>query len=731
MTNNRAFLYSVCSGVALAAALGWSSAASAQTTVDEVIVTAQKRSENIQNVPAAISVVDAKLLNNLHATSLTDYAAYVPDFHVISQGGPGQTELILRGISPQGAGAATVGTYIDDTPLGSSSAYSRSASYSLDLLPYDVQRVEVLSGPQGTLYGSSALSGLLKYVLVQPSLDQPQFRVGADLFGVAGANGVGDSLRAQINTPLVTDKLGFLASYDNEYTPSYIHDVQTGSDDVNGTREQSGRLALRWDATNDLTVHLGALIQQIDSDGNGTVALSPTTLQPLYGERTDDAYIAQPFQSQIQYYSATVNWHQSWADLTSATSYSTSNLQQTFDDTRTYGVLLPLFGQPLAITPFDLGLRLKKWTEEVRIASPTGSRLEWLGGVFYTHESSSNSQTVPAFNLATGAPLAAPYNVIAALQLPSTYQEYAFFGNATYHFTDMFDLSAGVRYSHNNQTFAQIDSGPLVGVSNTPGSSSGGVVTYSVSPELHLSKQVMLYARVATGYRPGGPNFALPGVPSSFNADQLINYEGGIKSQFWQNRITLDADYFYVDWTDIQVSVANPAGISYFANGGRATSQGIEANAALRLDDGLSFAGTFSYTDAVLAQTSAAIGGRAGDVLPYVPRFSGSLQANYTRSLGPDWTGHLGAGLRLQGQVYTAVESSFQAFRLPAYGALDLDADITHGPYTIKLFIKNATNQIAYGFGGPDFSGLTGQVTQVEGTLIQPRTIGLSLDVKM
>jgi len=738
MTRAKAARY-FATGSSLAVALGWCGSLQAQTAgattasaAGEIVVTAQKRTQNIQDVPETISVVDNKTLTDLHATSLTDYFAYVPGLQVTTQGTSGQTQLSIRGISPQGAGTATVGTYIDDTPVGSSSAYSRSASYSLDLLPYDVQRVEVLSGPQGTLYGSSALSGLLKYVLTAPNLDKMTVQFGGDLFGVSGADNVGGGARGQISAPIINGQLAVLGSYSYENTPGYIDDVQTGKDKVNGVRQQSGRIALLWQPSSNFSVHLGALYQSIDSDGNGTVALSPDTLKPINGSRTDNSYVDQPFKKTIQYYSGTVNWHLGFADLTSATSYSYSDLHQVFDDSRTFGVLLPaFFGQPAAITPFNLRLRLHKVTEELRLASPTGSRLEWLVGGFYTHEKSGNQQIVPGFNLATGAPLAPPFNSLAVLELPSTYEEYSFFGNTTFHLNDMFALSGGVRYSHNNQTFSQDASGILTANNDVPGRSSAGVVTYSVSPEVHLSKTLMAYARVATGYRPGGPNFSLPGVPSTFKADRLINYEAGIKTQFLDNRILFDADYFYINWKDVQVSVVNPSGISYFANAGKTNGQGVEANASIRFENGLMLGGTFAYTDAKLNDDAPSIGGLAGDQLPYVPRYSGSVRADYTTHFGDDWTAHAGAAVRLQGRRYSAVESSSQAFPIAGYAALDMNADISQGHYTIKLFAKNVTNRGAYNFFGPTFNGLTGAISQLEGTLIQPRTVGIAFDWKL
>src|SRR4051812_17847769 len=199
ISHHRALL-ATCAALALTAAWPACADEARGASVEEVVVTAQKRSENIQNVPAAVSVVGGQTLDQLHATQLTDIGSYVPALQINSSGTPGQTSISLRGIAPVGPGA-TVATYIDDTPIGSSSAYGGGIAFALDLLPYDVQRLEVLRGPQGTLYGASSMGGLLKYVLTTPSLDQFEAEVGADLFGIADSSGVGGGARARISAP--------------------------------------------------------------------------------------------------------------------------------------------------------------------------------------------------------------------------------------------------------------------------------------------------------------------------------------------------------------------------------------------------------------------------------------------------------------------------------------------------------------------------------------------------
>ena len=696
----------------------------------EVVVTAQKRSENVQDVPASISVVGTQEMDSFHMTQLTDIAAYVPGLQVDSLGTPGQALISMRGIAPFPGAGATVGTYIDDTPIGSTSLHDRGSSYALDILPYDVQRIEVLEGPQGTLYGANSVGGAIKYVLTTPSLDKTEIRVGADLFGISGAGDPGGGGRASINTALIPGTLGMIASVATETTPGYIDNTQTGEQNQNGFRQQSGRLALFWKASDTLDVHFGALYQHIIADGNASVALDPNTLQPLGGNLTDNNYLPNTFKSNLQYYTADVDWDLTWAKFVSATSLSNQGTQSNTDVTRTYQPIFALYDEPQGISEFPLNLTTQKFTQEFRLSSPSDVKLEWLGGLFFTHEKGTNRQYLTAQN-PDGSTIESltPFFVGA---LPTTYKEYAGFGDLTYHFTEMFDLSAGLRYAKNDQVFHQIlEAGPLIPTaSNSIGTSSEGVWTYSVSPRLHITKDIMAYARVATGYQAGAPNLAFPGVPPSVGSDHLTNYEVGLKSSLLDHRVILNFSVFDLEWRDIQVTATLPGGIMYLTNGGTARSRGAETDLTVLPVDRLMVELTANYTDAEFTQAVPSIGAADGDRMPFIPTWSGSLRADYNWPVAGDWAAHLGGGFRLVGARFSSGPLLADEFKTGAYGALDMNADLSDSRYTIRLFAKNLTNRHAYLTDTANQNGLTGDIVDVEGTVIQPRTIGLALDFK-
>jgi iron complex outermembrane receptor protein len=313
--------------------------------LEEITVTAEKRIENLQDVPATVSVVRSEDLSNLHVTQLTDIGAYVPGLQVDSYGAPGQTTLSIRGISPLSANA-TVGSYIDDTPIGSTGFHDRGGNYALDLLPYDVRQIEVLSGPQGTLYGANALGGLIKYDLTTPNLDKSEYRVGGSWFDVASGTGTGTGFRGYINTPLVADRFGLIASVGQERTPGFIDNSATGRKGQNSSLQRSARLGALWQLTDRAKLQLNGLYAKTETDGVATVALDPLTMRPLAGDLTDNNLRANVYDNSLHYVSATLNWQLSWGDFVSATSWSKKKDFVVQDATSTYQALLPLLGGP-------------------------------------------------------------------------------------------------------------------------------------------------------------------------------------------------------------------------------------------------------------------------------------------------------------------------------------------------------------------------------------------------
>ncbi|WP_033923051.1 TonB-dependent receptor [Sphingomonas sp. 37zxx] len=703
-------------------------AAAIEDEASVIVVTAQKRAQNIEDVPISISVVDGETLLAQGASSLTDYAALVPGMQAVNSGTPGQTQITLRGVAPLSS-AQTVGIYLNDAPVGASSIYSRAGLFSLDLLPYDIQRVEVLRGPQGTLYGASSIGGLLKYVTVAPSTKTLSMRAGIEGFSIDGAGGLGWAAQTMVNAPLIEGKLGISASFSWRSTPGWVDSVNNPAlDDQNAYEQLGGRVAMLWRATNDLSVKLSSIWQSIDAQGNGMYAENLTGTRLANG-RSFNNFLAEPYQFDLEHYAAAIDYDLGGAALTSVTTYSEAHSTRVTDASYQYGTLFPLLtGGAIApgLTPFTIDLGLKKFTQELRVASPSGGSVEWLVGGFYTHEDSTNAQLVRAFDKAGQA--LALFDPLAVIALPAVYEEYAVFANGTLRVGGGFEVTGGLRWARNEQTFSQSTKGIIVAPAERSGESAEDVLTFSISSQFRFSDAAMVYARVANGYRPGGPNVSAPGLPSSVNSDKLTNYEVGLKADLAGRLASIDVAIFYMDWDDIQV-VRSFGGISGQANGGKAVSKGFEGSLLVRPAVGLTFTGTGSYTDATLSESVPEINGLKDDRLPAVPEFSAMLRFDYAFDLGADASAAVGAGVRHASSRLSRVESDPLAARARPYTSVDLNASVTFADHwTMRAYARNLLNDdgemarslLADGLNRPSFFGIVP---------LQPRTVGVALDL--
>jgi iron complex outermembrane recepter protein len=693
---------------------------SESTVIEEIVVTAQKRAESLQDVPAAISVFTGARLEALGATQLADFASYVPGLNITTGGAPGQVGLTLRGVASL-EGSSTVGTYIDDSPLGSSASYARASGFQLDLFPYDIQRIEVLRGPQGTLYGASTMGGLLKYVMRAPELDRFEFRVGGEGSSIENGDGMGWAGRAGVNAPLVEGALGLRASAFYQETPGYIDNVGTGTEGENKVEQSGGRVALLWSPGERFSAQLSAMLQKIETGGIAAVDVNPATGALTFGDLSRSHLYPEPFEQTTEYYSATLTWDFDWASLVSATSFSKTETHQNSDITFLFGPFLPVFGfPPGSLAAFALELDLEKYTQEFRLASPSGGKIEWLVGAFVTGEESDNRQLGDVYDRSI--------DFLGRFQnafIPTQYDEYAAFGNMTYEFTDKLDVTVGLRWAKNEQEFRQIVVGMLSAPVNLSGDSSEDVTTYMLSSRYHLSEGTMVYGRVASGYRPGGPNFSVPGfdVPPTYESDSLVNYELGVKSQFLEQRASIDVSVFYIDWQDIKIT-SIVGGFGTIQNGGTAESQGIEVNSAFSPVSGLQIGLNIAYTDATLTQTVPQLGPTAisGARLPEVPEWAGSATIDYEFPVAQSWTGRLGAGYRYVDERFSTFPAgATPRSRFDRYDLVDASAAIENERWTVRLFARNLLDERAYING----SGLGNYFT-----IIPPRTIGLSLDAR-
>lgn len=705
---------------------------------EDIVVTAQKRSQLLIDVPQSISVVSGAELEQKQATSFQDYLKLVPGLQ-LTESTPGAGRLILRGINTGGV-ASTVAVYVDETPFGSSSGLVNGAILAGDFDTFDLSRIEVLRGPQGTFYGSNSLGGILKFVTNAPDPKALAVRGRAGVESVDGGQ-VSYYGNAVVNVPL-SPTIAVRASGFYRRDGGFIDSIGTaGSDrqnDINSDRIYGGRASILFEPSPKFSFRATAILQNIDANAASTVESDPNTLATLYGRPTLSQFVPSFTNVAYRVYNGTGHLDLGVFDVSSSTSYSTQR-QTSHQDVTTNlsGLINAIFKVP---NELYLGQNTNddKFTEEVRLTKSLPF-VDLLAGAYYTNEHGYLRQEYVALvpgttTLATGLPQ------LALVNLRSRYEEIAGFGNATLHFGEHFDLDLGGRYSHNDQRANQDTAGALAGGSNVfpTATSAEDVFTYSVAPKIKFGENLTVYGRVAKGYRPGGPNVLPPaapaGIPASYSSDTLTNYEVGVKAQTPDRTFSLDADVFYLDWKDIQLlAVVNNFGINI--NSGNARSDGFELTATVRPTPGLELSVNGAYTHARLVNdTSPLVGGRAGDPLPFTPKYSVNLNGDYRWALGSTTNAFVGASSRFLSKQPGAFDNTFRTAnghqrQLPQYTVVDLRAGLDFGRFSVEAYAKNLTN--AEGKTSTGAATANGGPVNPNGAIatgvIRPRTVGVAV----
>lgn len=702
--------------------------------IEEVVVTAEKHSERLQDVPVPVTVLDTESLAQNNQTRLQDYFATVPGLSLGANalaGFGGAQTIAIRGVTTGGAGFnPTVAVTIDDVPYGSTSVYGFGNVLYPDIDPADLDRIEVLRGPQGTLYGASSIGGLIKFVIADPSTKA--FNGQVQVLGEDVEHGEwGYGVRGSVNVPL-SDALAIRASGFARRDPGYVENVTTGQRYVNQADVEGGLLSGLWRPSEAFSVKISALLQNTNADGSATVD-TDSSLRPTLGFfKHANLPGTGAYSIEARLYTATLTANLGSADLTATSGYQTNKYSTVADFTQVYGGLAQsYFAVPSAseLNLFDT----RKFTQEIRLASSGNRVFEWLLGGFYSHEHTPVEQTFFANDSATGVPV----GTLIDYSEPITISDYAIFADLTVHFTDQFDVQLGGRETWNRQTYNETDAGRLV--PSFDGTTSPYVqpaerldtnaFTYLLTPRVRVLPDFMVYARFASGYRNGAPNFEaqLLHVPAAVAPDKVYNYELGVKGDFLTHRLIFDASAYYIDWRHIQVLVLSNIFNPYNTNGGNAKSQGLELSVQARPADGLRITTAASFTDAELTQNfpaSAVAIGFAGNRLPYSSRFSGSLSLDQDIFRTAAGTAFVGATLSYVGAREAEFVSSPTQPRLsfPGYAQLDLRAGERLDSWSFNLFVNNVSDKKGL-VGG----GVGDAEAPYYATYIQPLTFGLSL----
>jgi iron complex outermembrane receptor protein len=707
--------------------LGGVALATAQTStsvsvLEEVVVTAQKFEQKLSETPLSVTAISARNLETLGATQFRDFASTVPSL-TFTTSGVGSTQVNLRGITTGNNISPTVGIYVDEVPYGSSTPFASGAQLALDVGLFDVSRIEILRGPQGTLYGASTMGGLLKYVSMVPDVSAFGATARAGLVSTSGG-GVGYDAAAAINAPLADDTAALRVSGFYTRDSGFVDNLASGRDDVNESNVYGGRADLLLKPTERLSLRVAAFAQDIDRDGTASADFGLASGEPIDGELDQRRLRAEPFEQDFRLVSGTLTYDFASAALTSISSYQTVRSHAITDVSAFFGPALAANGIVLGSIEVEKENETDKFTQEVRLAA-TGQTLDWSIGAFYTDEQSDQFQTLNA-SLPDGAVF--PMNLLT-VNLPSSYEEYAGFGTLTWHLTQQLDFTGGLRYAHNSQTFEQIGSGPLI-FSVPERSVSDSIVTYLGTIRYRASDNLMSYLRYATGYRPGGPNVVLndlsgqPLASPTFDADKLRSYEGGIKASSADGRFGVDAAVYFIKWDDLQINAVRN-GLGVVDNAAAAESKGAELTLTLIPTQHLTLVAAFGYIDAELSEDAPDLGGLEGDRLPDTPEFTGTLAADYSFEVGGR-EAFLGTTVRHVTDRVSSYDASAGSpqYDLPEYTTVDLRTGLQLGSARLQFYVKNAFDERGKLSATTAFSALGGPVWV---SLVQPRTIGLNL----
>jgi iron complex outermembrane recepter protein len=709
--------------------------------LEEIVVTAQKRSENLQDVPISVEALDAKRLEDLHITDFDSFAKYLPSvsFQTI---GPSQAQIYFRGVTNGNDGLRVgsqpmVGVYVDEQPV-------TAIDSSLDIHVYDMERIEALAGPQGTLFGASSLAGTVRYITNKP--DASGTYAGYDLSGInVDHGGNGEKAEAYVNFALTDNAAIRLVGY-SERDPGYINNVagpyqvyQTSGvvrdntpyrkNDYNNVGTEGGRAALKIDLDDHWTV-LPTLMYQ-KQGANGTFAYEETL-----GYLNTATY--EPTRNDDQWYQAalTIQGKISRLDLT----YSGAYMRRTIESVADYSDYSYFYdrasgayfgdnfennaGQPISpaqkLVSYDL---LSYHTHELRLASQKDAPLRFVLGLFYEVQGDDDIYRYDVAGLADSLSITGQPGVHYMQGITRRDVDRAAFADLTYDLTSNLTLTGGIRvfdyqstavgffgfngnYSVGEALCATLPTlataGPVIPCQNVNANTSGGKYTDRLTLNYKLGPDKLIYATYSTGFREGGFN-RVPGVPP-YRPDYLTNYELGWKTTWAANTVRFNGAVFLEDWKDAQFGVSGPFSITEIINAGAAQTQGVESSLEWLLTPGLTLISSGTYLwkhdltqDACIAFTTlpncggpANVAAPAGTQMPVAPSFKANISLRYGFDIAGLKAFAQGAGFyQSSSRSLLAVADEGVAGPMPGYGTFDISFGAGKGDWNASLSAEN------------------------------------------
>ncbi len=757
-------------------------AGAAEDDSNIIIVTATKRDANLQDIPFSINAQTAEDIQKSGAVTLEDLSRNVAGLSVQNLG-PGQSQVSVRGVSAgqvvrdQPGVKEQVGVYLDESVISLS-------LFTPDIDLYDLNRVETLRGPQGTLFGSGSVGGTIRYITNQPKIGVMEGSVEANLNLVDGDD-FGGHLKGAVNVPMGDTAALRAVGYYTRYG-GFINAIgPAGGDDVNSGERYGGRLALTFEPSDNFSITPRVVYQKVTADGFNRQDIynlygnrfTTTRPQVTFDEREQYLLLREGFEDETLIADLNLNVGLGGAKLTSVTSYINRDILVSRDASALTGSVSVDLGFPAAgvLLPSNLvdTTDLETWSQEVRIASDNDSPFQWVLGAFYSKVDRVYSQTLPTpgYDAVTDAVLGAgtsaavangfaansPYNAL----LPYDIKQFALFGEVSFDLSDAFTATAGGRYYDFKETRSFKSGGLFANGDNRTDSTKSSGFTPRFLLSYDLSDSVTVNAQASKGFRLGGVNdplnlplctpadAALFGGFQDYDDETLWNYELGIKSQ--GRGFTFNAAGFYNDIKNLQVTLdAGSCSSRIVFNVDKAHSMGVEFELGLSPADGLDFNLSGSLIEAEFDTTlpgvlATATGIREGNRLPSVPKFQLSASGSYEWPIGDAANMYVAASFQHVGTRYTqpadqennprtfvhglpfggapAGSSTTVDLQLPDYQLVNLSAGVDfEGGLSLIAYVNNLFDENAL----LSFDRERGGRARLGYTVGQPRTFGIT-----